>query len=29
MEGIQLSFFDADLSEEETRLREILKRGSG
>ena len=29
MEGIQLSFFDADLSEEEMRLREILKRGSG
>lgn len=29
MEGVQLSLFDTDLSEDETRLREILKRGSG
>ena len=29
MEGVQLSLFDTDLSEDETRLMEILKRGSG
>ena len=29
MEGIQLSLFDEELSEEESRLRAILKRGSG
>ena len=29
MDGIQISFFDAEMSEEEKRLREILKRGSG
>lgn len=29
MEGIQLSLFDDELSEEESRLRAILKRGSG
>ena len=29
MDGIQISFFDAEISEEEKRLREILKRGSG
>lgn len=29
MEGVQLSFFDAEISEDEKRLREILKRGSG
>lgn len=29
MEAIQISFFDTEISEEEHRLREILKRGSG
>ena len=29
MDGIQLSFFDAEISDEDKRLREILKRGSG
>ena len=29
MDGVQLSFFDKDVSEDEKRLREILKRGSG
>ena len=29
MEGIQISFFDTERSEDENRLREILKRGSG
>lgn len=29
MDGIQISFFDAEISDEEKRLREILKRGSG
>lgn len=29
MEGVQISFFDTEISEEEKRLREILKRGSG
>ena len=29
MEAIQLSFFDMERSEDETILREILKRGSG
>ena len=29
MDGIQISFFDAEISEDEKRLREILKRGSG
>lgn len=29
MEAIQLSFFDEEISDEERRLREILKRGSG
>jgi len=29
MEGVQISFFDAEISEDEKRLREILKRGSG
>lgn len=29
MDVIQISFFDAEISEEEKRLREILKRGSG
>lgn len=29
MEGVQISFFDAEIAPEELRLREILKRGSG
>ena len=29
MDGVQLSFFDKDISEDEKRLREILRRGSG
>lgn len=29
MDGIQISFFDAEISDDEKRLREILKRGSG
>ena len=29
MEAIQLSFFDTEIQDEEKRLREILKRGSG
>ena len=29
MDGVQISFFDAEISEEEKRLRQILKRGSG
>ena len=29
MDGIQLSFFDAEISAEEMKLRAILKRGSG
>ena len=29
MDGIQISFFDAEISEEEKRLRQILKRGRG
>ena len=29
MEAIQLSFFDTEISEEEKRLRQVLKRGSG
>jgi hypothetical protein len=29
MDGIQISFFDEEISDEEKRLREILKRGSG
>ena len=29
MDGIQISFFDTEISDEEKRLRDILKRGSG
>ena len=29
MDGVQISFFDAEISEDEKRLRKILKRGSG
>ena len=29
MDGIQMSFFDAEVPDDEKRLREILKRGSG
>ena len=29
MEGIQLSFFEPEIPEEEKRLRQVLKRGSG
>jgi len=29
MEAVQLSFFDTEISDEEKRLRDVLKRGSG